>query len=117
MHNSSGGHRTWHINNGVKGLDTSTLPRCQAVATSTGKPCKRAALKGQKLCGIHAGRYNPGGKARNQNALKHGRYTKQAQQERARIRKTLALLGHLTGALSAEIDEQENRSRKLTETG
>jgi hypothetical protein len=117
MQNSSSGHRIWHINNGVKGFDTSTLPRCQAIAASTGKPCKRAALKGQKLCGIHAGRYTPGGKATNQNALKHGLYTKEAQQERARARKTLALLWDLNQALSAQMDEQGSHSKELTKAG
>lgn len=81
--------RSHYINNGVKALDLSTLPRCQAIATSTGENCKRAAIKGHKFCGIHSGRYTPGAKVNNLNALTHGLYTAKAKDTRSRFKKTL----------------------------
>lgn len=85
MEHQNGDQRVWHIKNGVKALDLSSLPRCQAVAKSTGKECRRPAQKGQRMCGIHAGRYIPGAGADNQNALVHGLFTKEAKQQRAQV--------------------------------
>ena len=92
--------RGWLIKNGVQALDLSSLPRCQAVAASTGHSCKHAALKGRNVCGIHAGNYTPRAKKGNRNSLKRGLHTREAVKERAEIRRTLDLLRNLTEALT-----------------
>jgi hypothetical protein len=73
MESQSGG-KIWHINSGVQGLDLSSLPRCQAMAETTGERCKRTALKNTDRCGIHSGKYRPGAPLGNQNNFRHGRY-------------------------------------------
>jgi len=103
MSDSSRGERVWYLKNGAKALDLSKLPRCQAVAKSTGEPCKRPAVKGYSLCGIHAGRYRPGGIKGNQNALKHGLCTEKARQDRLLIKETLDFIGHLTQTVDAQL--------------
>ena len=77
--------KSWFINNGVQGFDMTTLPRCQAIAKSTGEPCRRPAIKGQSYCGIHSGRYKPGAKIGNQSAYTHGFYTAEIKKEREDI--------------------------------
>ena len=94
--------RGWLIKNGVQALDLSSLPRCQAVAASTGQSCKRPALKGRNVCGIHAGNYTPGAKKGNRNSLQRGLHTREAVKERVEIRRTLDLLKYLTGALNSQ---------------
>ncbi len=49
--------------------------RREGVAKTTGKRCKRAAKRGLRLCGIHAGNYTPSAPKGNSNSLKHGLYT------------------------------------------
>jgi hypothetical protein len=103
LHDQNSDSRAWFINNGVQALDLSTLPRCQAVAASTGEQCKRAALKGQKCCGIHSGRYKPGARAGNKNAERHGQQSERTRQERAEARDILRALTGLSGDLSSKI--------------
>ena len=100
MQHQNSEKRVWHINNGVTALNFSTLPRCQAIASSTGQPCKRPALKGQPLCGIHSGRYTPGAKKGNRNAVRHGLYTASAKADRSAARRTLYRVKSLTRALN-----------------
>jgi len=109
MSNPKRGKKVWYLKNGAKALDLSELPRCQAIAKSTGLPCKRPALKGSSLCGIHAGRYRPGGIKGNRNALKHGLCTEKAKQDRLLVKETLGFIGQLTKTLSAQIRSPENR--------
>jgi len=101
--NQSGDKGGWLIKNGVKALDLSSWPRCRAVAKTTGKKCKRPALKGLHVCGIHAGRYTPGAKADNQNALTHGLFTAKAKQQRALANDNVTLLARLNGHLNAQV--------------
>lgn len=71
------------------------LPRCQAVASSTGQTCKRAACMGKKYCGIHSGRYRPGPAIYNKPGLKHGCCTEDALRERAEVRNVLRAMNVL----------------------
>ena len=103
MSSPSRGKRVWYLKNGAEALDLSKLPRCQAVAKSTGMPCRRPAVKGSSLCGIHAGRYRPGGVKGNRNALKHGLYTEKAMQDRLLIKETLGFIGHLTKTIDTQL--------------
>ncbi len=56
-------------------------PRCGA-KTRSGPPCKAPAVKGKKRCRMHGGAAGSGAPIGNQNALKHGVYTRQAIEER-----------------------------------
>lgn len=103
MEHQNGDHHVWYIKNGVKALDLSSLPRCQAIAKTTGKECKRPAQKGLTVCGIHAGRYMPGAKAGNQNALVHGLFSREVKQQRAEACKKVRLMAHLSGALNSQV--------------
>ena len=76
----------WCINNGVRGFDMSSLPRCTAIAKSTGRQCQRPAKKGKPFCGIHDGSFRPGAPPGNSNAWKHGLYSQEAIEERGRAR-------------------------------
>jgi uncharacterized protein YjcR len=60
--------------------------RCGA-KTRSGKPCQSPAVSGKKRCRMHGGAEGSGAPKGNQNALKHGRYTKTAIEERRALRK------------------------------
>jgi hypothetical protein len=70
-------------------------PRCGA-KTRWGVACRSPAVHGKKRCRMHGGAPGSGAPRGNQNALKHGRYTKAAIRERravrALIRQSLKLL-------------------------
>jgi uncharacterized protein YjcR len=59
--------------------------RCGA-KTRSGKPCQSPALHGKKRCRMHGGAHGSGAPHGNQNALKHGRYTRQAVADRKAVR-------------------------------
>ena len=60
-------------------------PRCGA-RTRQGSPCKSPAVQGKKRCRMHGGAEGSGAPKGNQNALKHGRYTKEEIQSRKALR-------------------------------
>ena len=62
-----------------------TSPRCGA-KTRSGKPCRAPAVAGKKRCRMHGGAEGSGAPVGNQNALKHGLYTKEAIAERKALR-------------------------------
>lgn len=51
-------------------------PRCGA-RTRNGTPCQAPAVSGRKRCRMHGGAKGSGAPKGNQNALKHGRYTRE----------------------------------------
>jgi uncharacterized protein YjcR len=55
--------------------------RCGA-KTRAGRPCQSPAAGGKKRCRMHGGAEGSGAPIGNQNALKHGTYTRQAIAER-----------------------------------
>jgi len=63
-------------------------PRCNA-RTRSGPPCRSPAVSGKKRCRMHGGAKGSGAPKRNQNALKHGAYTKEAFQRRDEMRNLL----------------------------
>ena len=79
---------SWLLNNGNPPLDLRTLPRCGAVAKSSGKRCGNPAMKGKRVCYIHGGK-STGPPPGNQNALKHGNHTAAAIETRRYIRMLL----------------------------
>jgi hypothetical protein len=50
--------------------------RCGA-KTRSGKPCRSPAIRGKARCRMHGGTAGSGAREGNQNALKHGRYTRE----------------------------------------
>jgi hypothetical protein len=63
-------------------------PRCGA-KTRSGAPCKSPAVQGKRRCRMHGGAEGSGAPIGNKNALKHGRYTKEAIQRRKSLRALL----------------------------
>jgi hypothetical protein len=59
-------------------------PRCGA-RTRAGSPCRAPAVAGKRRCRMHGGAAGSGAPRGNQNALKHGRYTREAIDNRAFI--------------------------------
>ncbi|MFY9838321.1 MAG: HGGxSTG domain-containing protein [Xanthobacteraceae bacterium] len=59
--------------------------RCGA-KTRSGKPCMSPAVSGKARCRMHGGASGSGAPRGNQNALRHGRYTREAIQERCQLR-------------------------------
>lgn len=45
--------------------------------TRSGHPCKTATVKGKKRCRMHGGAKGTGAPKGNQNAFKHGRYSRE----------------------------------------
>jgi hypothetical protein len=62
--------------------------RCGA-KTRSGKPCMSPAVSGKKRCRMHGGAPGSGAPRSNKNALKHGRYTREAFEERRQLRALL----------------------------
>jgi hypothetical protein len=80
-------------------------PRCGA-KTRSGSPCNAPAVRGKKRCRMHGGAPGSGAPRGNQNALKHGRFTRQALDERRQLRDLLrqsrALIRQMMSPLRAE---------------
>jgi len=62
--------------------------RCGAKARS-GKPCRSPAVAGKRRCRMHGGAEGSGAPQGNQNAFKHGRYSKSAIDQRRAVRKLI----------------------------
>jgi uncharacterized protein YjcR len=59
--------------------------RCGA-KTRSGKPCMSPAVSGKKRCRMHGGAAGSGAPRGNKNALKHGRFTREAIEQRRQLR-------------------------------
>jgi hypothetical protein len=57
--------------------------------TREGKPCTEPPFRGSRRCRIHGGAPGSGAPQGNQNALKHGLYTKEAIVERKEAKAVL----------------------------
>ena len=79
--NRQGIRRLGQLKNGNPPCDLRSLPKCQAIARSTGKSCGNIAVKGKRVCYLHGGK-SPGAPPGNRNALKNGNYTAQAKLNR-----------------------------------
>jgi hypothetical protein len=62
--------------------------RCGA-KTRSGKACMSPAVSGKSRCRMHGGAAGSGAPLRNENALKHGRFTREAYAERRLVRSLL----------------------------
>jgi hypothetical protein len=62
--------------------------RCGA-KTRSGRPCRSPAVSGKRRCRMHGGARGSGAPRGNQNALKSGLYTREALEERRRLREFL----------------------------
>ncbi|MHC2465177.1 HGGxSTG domain-containing protein [Bradyrhizobium embrapense] len=63
-------------------------PRCGA-KTRSGGACRAPAVRGKKRCRMHGGAKGSGAPRANRNARKHGRFTRDAIEERREIRELL----------------------------
>lgn len=63
-------------------------PRCGA-KTRSGRACRSPAVHGRKRCRMHGGTQGSGAPMANQNARKHGLFTRDAIEERREIRALL----------------------------
>jgi hypothetical protein len=64
-------------------------PRCGA-KTRSGGSCRSAAVRGKSRCRMHGGAKGSGGQKENQNARRHGLFTRDAIADRKQIRDLLA---------------------------
>lgn len=71
-----------HVGNPFKDVS-----KCGAYSRRTGKPCRQPAMKNGR-CRIHGGK-STGPPKGNQNALKHGFYTREAIAGRKDIRRLM----------------------------
>ena len=62
--------------------------RCGA-KTRRGTPCQSPAVSGKRRCRMHGGAPGSGAPRGNQNALKHGLYTKEAMKDRRALREIM----------------------------
>ena len=60
-------------------------PRCGA-RTRGGSPCRSPAVAGKRRRRMHGGAKGSGGQPGNRNALKHGRYAREAVEFRRLVR-------------------------------
>ena len=63
-------------------------PRCGA-KTRAGTPCQAPAVHGKKRCRMHGGAQGSGAPKGNQNALKHGMYSRDSLAFTKHMRKLL----------------------------
>ncbi len=63
-------------------------PRCGA-KTRSGRACRSPAVAEKRRCRMHGGAEGSGAPKGNKNALKHGRYSKAAIEERRALRKLI----------------------------
>ncbi|MGX9424096.1 MULTISPECIES: HGGxSTG domain-containing protein [Bradyrhizobium] len=63
-------------------------PRCGA-KTRCGGACRSRAVHGKKRCRVHGGAQGSGAPRANQNARKHGLFTRDAIAERRQVRELL----------------------------
>lgn len=61
------------------------LPTCGA-KTRNGRPCLDPVMRGKSRCRLHGGAEGSGAQRGNQNRLVHGRYTRDALEQRALVR-------------------------------
>jgi hypothetical protein len=74
-------------------------PRCGA-RTRRGGSCRAPAVGGKARCRMHGGAPGSGAPPGNQNALKHGVFTKEARERRAHLSKLMREANRLLKELS-----------------
>ena len=76
-------------------------PRCGAKTRSGGR-CRAPAVKGRRRCRMHGGAAGSGAPKGNQNALKHGRFTREEIALRRHLRDLLRKSDELLRELESE---------------
>jgi hypothetical protein len=82
--------------NNRKKFDMHVSLRCGA-KTRSGKACLSPAVAGKRRCRMHGGAEGSGAPEGNTNALKHGRYTKEAIKRRRAMTQMLRIAKKLYG--------------------
>jgi hypothetical protein len=78
--------------------------------TRSGKPCISPAVGGKRRCHLHGGAAGSGAPRGNKNALKHGRFTREAYEERQLVRS----LVQESRALISKIRPPASRRRSIS---
>ncbi|MEX3016811.1 HGGxSTG domain-containing protein [Gymnodinialimonas hymeniacidonis] len=86
-------------------------PRCLA-KTRNGTPCMSPAVKGKHRCRMHGGAKGTGAPKGNQNALKHGAYTRESQEFFNEIRELLRSCSDTLLQLQNDELPRKNTNRK-----
>jgi hypothetical protein len=84
--------------------------RCGA-RTRKGCPCKAPAVRGKRRCRMHGGAPGSGAPKENRNALKHGRYTREAIGERKRLRELVQQSRKLIAGLPGRANASSTQRR------
>lgn len=85
-------------------------PRCGA-QTRNGTPCMAPAVSGRKRCRMHGGAKGSGAPKGNQNAHKHGRYTREhVSTKRAFRRQRLEIRARLAELKDLRKQKDKDRS-------
>jgi hypothetical protein len=82
-----------------------SAPRCGA-RTRRGSPCAAPAVRGRRRCRMHGGGVGSGAPRGNKNALKNGRFTREALEQRSSVNR-LIRAGLEVLALLEEEDSEE----------
>ena len=77
------------ISNHVRNTGPMLASRHCGAKTRSGKTCMSPAVSGKSRCRMHGGAAGSGAPRGNKNALKHGRFTREAFAERRLVRSLL----------------------------
>lgn len=83
-------------------------PRCGA-KTRNGTPCRASAVKGKQRCRMHGGAARSGAPLNNENALKHGRYTREHLANMRAIREQRRALAKTLRQINDEMRAQKDK--------
>ena len=81
----------------MHGVDSLEEPQICGAKTRSGAPCRNHPVTGKRRCRMHGGAKGSGGQIGNQHALKHGRYSTEAVQERSDVGQLIRTLHQLAG--------------------
>jgi len=97
--NQPHGPRRGSLKNGNSPCGLFLLPRCNAMAKSTGIQCKQPAMKNGK-CYWHGGK-STGAPLGNMNSFKHGMYTKDSLERQKNLRQLLKSYSDILNSLQS----------------
>ena len=109
----TGAKKSNHLRN--TGPMLSSL-RCGA-KTRSGKPCIAPAVSGKRRCRMHGGAPGSGAPPGNKNALKNGRYTREAIQQRRQLQALLRQSRILPAGARSSTKHLSDRGRRLRRQG
>lgn len=85
--------------------------RCGA-KTRSGRPCMSPAVGGKKRCRMHGGARGSGAPQGNQNAVKHGRYRRQAIEQRLDLQELITGISETISEVNQSLSDGKRRPPK-----